>query len=59
MLYAYGFNIGETNKVEVLRLHDPAAPLFDGRYKPILEVAEEWQAKAIAAILNAEIKPNG
>lgn len=51
--FTYGSNIGGTHEIEVLRDVNPDAGILAGRYEVLLTVPETWQAKAIAAILNA------
>ncbi len=53
--YSFSHNMGGTYHHEVIHKIDdlPRRRLCD-RYEVVLEVKHDWQARAIAAILNAE-----
>lgn len=51
----WGRNIGGTGKAEVLRkLNDSPRCALSYRYEVVMEVDQDWKARAIAAIVNAE-----
>lgn len=53
--FSYGRNLGGTGKSEVLRkVNTSPRCALSYRYEVVLEVDEDWQARAIAAILAAK-----